>query len=96
MKEKFKVFKFGGSSVKNAESIKNCISIVKKFTDHPLFIIVSAMGKTTDALEEVVKLHYQNSNDSRDKLIDIKNFHLSAVQELFNGNPPKYSFRKIK
>jgi len=95
MKEKFKVFKFGGSSVKNAESIKNCISIVKKFTHHPLFIIVSAMGKTTDAFEEVVKLHYQNSNDSRDKLIDIKNFHLSAVQELFNGNPPNTLLERL-
>ena len=45
-----KIFKFGGASVKDAESVRNLASIVKSFPDD-LVIVVSAMGKTTNALE---------------------------------------------
>ena len=50
-----KVFKFGGASVKNAEAIKNVASILEQYKGEQLLIVVSAMGKTTNNLENVVK-----------------------------------------
>ena len=46
-----KVFKFGGASVKNPEGIKNLLSLVRKSNDERLIVVVSAMGKTTNALD---------------------------------------------
>ena len=49
-----KVFKFGGASVKDAEGVRNLLSIVRQTTDE-LVVVVSAMGKTTNALERIVE-----------------------------------------
>ena len=50
-----KVFKFGGASVSTAERIKNVGEILKKYSDEQLLVVVSAMGKTTNALEKVIE-----------------------------------------
>ncbi|WP_109832232.1 aspartate kinase [Reichenbachiella versicolor] len=76
-----KVFKFGGASVKDAESVKNVASVIKRFCDEELVVVVSAMGKTTNALEEVVELFF-NKGDWQTKLNDIKDFHISIAQGL--------------
>lgn len=57
------VFKFGGASVKDAESIRNVASIVKA-NDKPLVIVISAMGKTTNAIEEVIRLAKSNKEEA--------------------------------
>ncbi|MDX1782664.1 MAG: aspartate kinase, partial [Aequorivita vladivostokensis] len=49
-----KIFKFGGASTKDAESVKNVVSVIALTGEKDLVIIISAMGKTTNALEEVV------------------------------------------
>ncbi|HPI80127.1 MAG TPA: aspartate kinase, partial [Cyclobacteriaceae bacterium] len=51
-----RVFKFGGASVKNAEAIKKAAAIIRSFPDQPLLVVVSAMGKTTNALERLTGL----------------------------------------
>ena len=48
-----KVFKFGGASVKDAEGVRNVAQVLRHFPDEELLVVVSAMGKTTNALEEV-------------------------------------------
>ena len=48
------VFKFGGASVKDAESVRNVAKIIRLFPHRPMVVIVSAMGKMTNAFEEVV------------------------------------------
>ena len=48
------VFKFGGASVKDAESVRNVAKIISLFPHRPMVVIVSAMGKMTNAFEEVV------------------------------------------
>ncbi|MCB0795835.1 MAG: aspartate kinase, partial [Flavobacteriales bacterium] len=48
-----KVFKFGGASVKDAEGVRNVAQVLRHFLDDELLVVVSAMGKTTNALEEV-------------------------------------------
>ena len=56
-----KVFKFGGASVKNSESIRNILNIISSFNTNDLIVVVSAMDKTTNALEEVVKMYLENN-----------------------------------
>ncbi len=51
-----KVFKFGGASVKDAESVRNIASILRKYQDN-LVVVISAMGKTTNALERVLNAY---------------------------------------
>ena len=56
-----KVYKFGGSSIKDAKNIKNISNIIKYNKDEKIFIVISAMGKTTNALEAIVDLYINNN-----------------------------------
>lgn len=76
-----KVFKFGGASVKNAQAIKNVASILKHYSQDQLLVVVSAMGKTTNALERIVALA-QQKKDFSSELEDIKSYHHQALQNL--------------
>ena len=75
------VYKFGGASVKNADAICNLESIVSKIEGNGLVIVISAMAKTTNALEEVVKAYFKG-DDWKSGFIKIKSFHLGVVNEL--------------
>ncbi len=78
-----KVFKFGGASVNSIERIKNIPKILQEFANDNLVIIVSAMGKTTNALEKVVDAFYEK-NQSKAILLfeEIKNQHLDLTKEI--------------
>lgn len=78
-----KVFKFGGASVKNAEGFINVGKILKKYSADPLVIVVSAIGKTTNALEDVVKSYFAQDGRTESLLDDIKKNHVQMIQELF-------------
>lgn len=83
-----KVFKFGGASVKNAEGVRNMASIVKSFPGD-LIIVISAMGKTTNALEDIVKNYFAGKMEEFISEIEsLKNYHLSIVKELFVKGEP--------
>ena len=78
-----KVFKFGGASVSTIERIKNTASILQSFTGEKILIVISAMGKTTNALEEVVASFYKNEKDKALELFTaIKIAHLEIANEL--------------
>jgi aspartate kinase len=77
-----KVFKFGGASVKDAEGIRNLAKIVMKETDN-LVIVVSAFGKTTNALEKVLKAWLDDDKKFATLLDTLKQSHSSVVSELF-------------
>ena len=83
-----KVFKFGGVSIQSSSAIRNVVDIIKKskFTD--LIIVVSAMGKTTNHLEEIVDQFFFNKSLSLEK---IKNYHLAIVDDLFEENHSIYA-----
>jgi len=70
------VFKFGGASVKDADGIVNLASVVKGFTDNQLLIVVSAMGKTTNALEKLTKAYVEQSDDLHDVFEEVKKIPL--------------------
>jgi len=85
-----KVFKFGGASVNSVERIKNLASIVERYREEELVIIISAMGKTTNALEKVVEAFYSGRKEDALQLFEIvKNQHLTTAKYLlvthYNG-----------
>lgn len=85
-----KVFKFGGASVNSVDRIKNLASIVERYKQEQLVIIISAMGKTTNALEKVVEAFYAGKKEEALQLFNIiKNQHLTTAKYLlvthYNG-----------
>jgi aspartate kinase len=76
-----KVFKFGGASVKNAKAVQNVASILKNNGQSQIIVVVSAMGKTTNALERIVDLGQAHKPFALD-LDQLKNYHLEAVNDL--------------
>ena len=78
------VFKFGGASVKSAGAVRNVGEIIHRYPDQKIVVVVSAMGKTTNALE-VVADHYFNGRkkEMADLLHQLKDDHLAVVRELF-------------
>lgn len=79
-----KIYKFGGASVKNAEGIKNVAHIIGLEQEADILVVVSAIGKTTNALELVVDACYYNKSELNDLLVSVKTTHLEIVKELFD------------
>ena len=81
-----KVFKFGGASVKDASSVKNVKHIISLFEADEVLVVISAMGKTTNAMEEIVQHYFEGNKDaSLTAIEERKAFHLSIMQELFSN-----------
>lgn len=78
-----KVFKFGGASVKDAAAVKNVTKILSGFSTDKLVVVVSAMGKTTNALEKVVNSYYEKKGDAGELLATVKDYHHKIMQDLF-------------
>jgi len=87
-----KVYKFGGASVKDATAIRNVEQVLKRNTDAPLLVVISAMGKTTNKLEALTKACFENSEDKKAIFEDIKNFHYEIIQELIKD---EYDFYEV-
>ena len=86
-----KVFKFGGASVKDAVAVRNVAAILEHHRNTPLVVVVSAMGKTTNALEKVVNA-YRNGEPELQQHIDyVRNFHENIINEL--GFKPEHPVR---
>ena len=78
-----RVFKFGGASVKDAAGVINILSVLKHTGFSETLIVVSAMGKTTNALEEVVKNYFDENSRYLEDLEKIKQNHYQIIAELF-------------
>ena len=77
-----KVFKFGGASVKDADAICNMVSIVQSY-DGPLFIVVSAIGKTTNAMENLWTAYVHCDQEGvRQSLNALYTFHQDIIDNL--------------
>jgi aspartate kinase len=83
-----RVFKFGGASVKDAAGVQNMCSILRKYSNENLVVVVSAMGKTTNALEKVCNSFFSGNAASEALLEEIKIAHFTIVRELFPGGNP--------
>lgn len=80
-----RIFKFGGASIKDAQHIKNVAEIINNHNDKSLLVVISALGKTTNAMEEVVQYTFEKKSDeAENKIKQIQNQHLEILRELFN------------
>jgi aspartate kinase len=78
-----KVFKFGGASVKNADAVRNVGSIITQFQEKKLLVVISAMGKNTNKLEELVKAFWENDTKKKSEIIaELKKFHFDIANDL--------------
>jgi aspartate kinase len=78
-----KVFKFGGGILHSAEAVKKIPSIIGMFPGEPLIIVVSAFGKTTNALEELITTRYRQAGQVQDIIAKIRDYHSEIMQGLF-------------
>ncbi len=88
-----KVFKFGGASVKDAEGVMNVKKVLDFTNQKNLVVVVSAMGKTTNALEEVVHCYFQEPESLEAKISEVYQFHRDILEGLF-PNPSHEIFKK--
>jgi len=91
MKKPIRVFKFGGSSLKDPSAVRNVANILRNFKHERLLIVVSAMGKTTNALETVVEAHAARNGKAFSILNDIKQQHYRLMDELFEKEDEVYA-----
>jgi aspartate kinase len=80
-----RVFKFGGASVKDAEGVKNVVKVLTETGHENTVVVVSAMGKTTNALEGVVEAYFTQPESSKSALQDVEGFHQHIIDELFEA-----------
>ena len=78
-----KVFKFGGASVKDADSVRNVARVLSLFKNDKLAVVVSAMGKTTNAFERLLDACYFNKEKMDEEFNFIRDFHFEIIDGLF-------------
>lgn len=79
------VFKFGGASVKDADGVKNVVEVLKQFPNQKISVVVSAMGKTTNALERLANAFFYKTDHAETILEEIKKYHLDICHQLFKS-----------
>jgi aspartate kinase len=79
-----KVFKFGGASVKDADGIKNVLSVLEQVGYEDVLLVISAMGKTTNALEVVIKNYFDKSAELQASVQEVKKYHIQILLDLFD------------
>jgi aspartate kinase len=78
-----KVFKFGGASVKDADSVRNAADILRNFSSGKRVVVVSAMGKTTNALEKILNAWYASDDMLTQLIQDMIGYHEAIIRSLF-------------
>lgn len=79
-----KVFKFGGASIQNAPSFINVANILESYRGEKILLVVSALGKTTNALEEVANAYFFKKGNAHELLEKVKHHHYQILKELFH------------
>ena len=78
------IFKFGGASVKDAAAVRNMVDILRRHVDKKIVVVVSAMGKTTNALESVIEHYASRRKDKMKEAVrELRDYHGKIVEELF-------------
>jgi aspartate kinase len=89
------VFKFGGASVKNADAVKNLKSIIDRFPSDKIVVVISAMGKMTNALEEHCNNYFHSKLEVNQSFAKIKDFHFEIINNLFEDKK-HYIFSEVE
>ena len=88
------VFKFGGASVKDANGVKNLSSVLQKVGYKNTLIVVSAMGKTTNAIEVIINNYLNNKGELQSSIHDVIKYHNEILLDLFS-NERHPVFKKV-
>ncbi len=84
-----KVLKFGGASVKDAAGVKNLVHVLNTVGTQDTLVVVSAMGKTTNALERIIEVYFEDNKKVNQEILILKEFHLQIINELFESKTAK-------
>ncbi len=90
------VYKFGGASVKDAAAVKNVTSILKENNFNEKVVVISAMGKSTNELENVVNLYYAQNADWEKALTGLFDKHLVIINNLYGDNDKTKAIEDVK
>ncbi|MCF6280488.1 MAG: aspartate kinase [Flavobacteriaceae bacterium] len=77
-----KIFKFGGTSVKDAEGVKNLAKVLQHEGLENTLVVVSAMGKMTNAFEKIVDDYFDKKDSTSDAILTVRNYHLVIINDL--------------
>lgn len=80
-----RVLKFGGASIKDPQAIRNVLHVLQTVGFDNSLIIASAMGKTTNALEDVINAYFKKPEELKDAIQIVKNYHLEIINDLFEN-----------
>ena len=78
-----RVYKFGGASVKDAEGVRNVLKVLEETGTERTFLVVSAMGKTTNAMEQVVDAYFKDKKSLSAALAAVESFHTEILHKIF-------------
>ncbi|WP_299098454.1 aspartate kinase [uncultured Winogradskyella sp.] len=81
-----RVYKFGGASVKDANGVKNLAKVLQTTGHEKALVVISAMGKTTNSMELVVKNYFENKDDLQSAIHDVIKYHNDILVDLFENN----------
>ncbi|MDF0717632.1 aspartate kinase [Muricauda sp. 334s03] len=91
-----RVFKFGGASVKDADAVKNVVNVLHEVGYNDTLVVISAMGKTTNAMEKVVESYFNDKDEVNASIQEVIDYHHGILSDLFqNPNHPVYAKVKV-
>ena len=90
-----RIFKFGGASVKDADGIHNMYRVLEQTGHENTLIVVSAMGKTTNALEKLIEVYFEDSQKTESQLNEVIDYHLGIMNEIFD-HPKHEVYDEVK
>ncbi|MEW2920996.1 aspartate kinase [Muricauda sp. ANG21] len=90
-----RVFKFGGASVKDADAVRNVVRVLQEVGYEDTLVVISAMGKTTNAMEKVVESYFKDKNSITGALQEVIDYHAGILSNLFE-NPKHPIYDRVK
>ena len=90
-----KIYKFGGASVKDADGIKNVVRVLRNEGFKNTLIVISAMGKMTNAFEKIINSYHHKTDDLQQNITFVRDYHLEIMNALFN-NKTSHVFKEVE
>ena len=90
-----RIFKFGGASAKDADGVKNVVKVLQEVGYDNTMVVVSAMGKITNAMEAIVNAYFENKSAIPSSVQEVIDYHQAILQDLF-PNHQHPIFKKVK
>lgn len=89
------VFKFGGASIKDAPAMQNVANILQHYTNQPLIIVISALGKTTNQLEDITDAYFYAKPTLNTLFEQLKQSHINIALQLFENDTNQQVFKHL-